>query len=322
VIQAHVFDDTATTSVDDLDAIAQLVQDRSHLVWVDACDVDDAELARLRTWFDLHELEVEDIQERGQRAKLERYPHHTFLVAYARAVDGDLTEVDFVVGPSWLLTVRERNVHGEIFELDDVRDRYDRTRSVDRRVGFLLYTLLDSIVDGYFDAIEASEDRLEDVEDVLFDQGPPPDGAIQHDLLALRRELILFRRRVVPLRDVIMAVLRREIPYVEEDALVYFEDVLDHVLRLLDQIDTQRELMGNVVDASLALSSNRMDQVMKKMTSWGAILIVATLIAGIYGMNFTDMPELHWRFGYPAALALMLAATGSLYLYFKRKDWL
>ena len=195
-------------------------------------------------------------------------------------------------------------------------------RRVDRHVGFLLYTLLDAIVDGYFDAAEKSEDELEDLEDQLFDQGPPADGTLQQDLLRQRRALIVFRRRVVPLRDVVMSVLRREVPYVDEEARIYFEDVLDHLLRVIDQIDTQRELMGNVVDASLALSGNRMNQVMKKMTSWGAILIVASLIAGIYGMNFQDMPELRWRYGYYGALATMVAATGGLYLYFKRKNWL
>ena len=103
---------------------------------------------------------------------------------------------------------------------------------------------------------------------------------------------------------------------------LYYQDVLDHLLRLIDQIDTQRELMGNVVDASLAIGANRMNEVMKKMTSWGAILIVATLIAGIYGMNFKEMPELGWRYGYAGALGLMLLTTVSLYVYFKRKDWL
>jgi magnesium transporter len=134
--------------------------------------------------------------------------------------------------------------------------------------------------------------------------------------------MITFRRRVVPLRDVVLSLLRREVPWVEEASIVYFEDVFDHLLRVLDQIDTQRELMGNVVDASLALTSNRMNEVMKKMTSWGAILIVATLIAGIYGMNFTNMPELHWRFGYYGALGLMLVTTSCLYFYFRRKNWL
>ena len=189
-------------------------------------------------------------------------------------------------------------------------------------MGFLLYCLLDELVDGYFGEAEQAEDALEIIEETLFDIGPPSDGTLQQELLELRRSMITFRRRVVPLRDVVLSLLRREVPWIEEASIVYFEDVFDHLLRVVDQIDTQRELMGNVVDASLALTSNRMNEVMKKMTSWGAILIVATLIAGIYGMNFTDMPELHWRFGYYGALGLMLVTTSFLYLYFRRKKWL
>ena len=116
----------------------------------------------------------------------------------------------------------------------------------------------------------------------------------------------MFRRRVVPLRDVVLSILRREVEWIEPEAIIWFQDVLDHLLRVIDQIDTQRELMGNVVDASLALGANRMNEVMKKMTSWGAILIVATLVAGIYGMNFKNMPELSWHYGYFFALGTML----------------
>jgi magnesium transporter len=244
------------------------------------------------------------------------------LVAYARAGDGDMCEVDFFLGPNWLVTVRETNGHGETFPIAEVTRRYERIRSLDPGVGFLLYCLLDELVDGYFGEAERAEDALEVIEETLFDLGPPSDGSLQQELLDLRRSMITFRRRVVPLRDVVLSLLRREVPWVEEASIVYFEDVFDHLLRVLDQIDTQRELMGNVVDASLALTSNRMNEVMKKMTSWGAILIVATLIAGIYGMNFTDMPELHWRFGYYGALGLMLVTTSCLYFYFRRKKWL
>jgi magnesium transporter len=292
------------------------------LVWVDSTGPDEDDLRHLGEAFPLHELAVEDVSRHGQRAKLEIYPDHAFLVAYARASDGDLSEVDVFIGPGWLVSVREKNEHGEMFELDVVLARYRRLRDLDRGAGFLLYVLLDALVDGYFDAIEESEDALETVEEVLFDLGPPPDGALQRDLLELRKGLVMFRRRVVPLRDVVLSILRGEVEWIEREAIIYFQDVLDHLLRVIDQIDTQRELMGNVVDASLALSGNRMNQVMKKMTSWGAILIVATLVAGIYGMNFRYMPELDWHYGYFFALGTMLASTGGLYLYFKRKSWL
>ena len=293
-----------------------------EVVWVDCIGPELDELVLVAGVLPMHPLVVDEVTAHGQRAKLERYPDHALVVAHARAPDGGLAEVALVIGDRWLVTVRERDDDGETFDVAPVRQRYDRVRMPELGVGFLVYVLLDELVDGYFDAVEGSEDRLEDLESTLFELGPPPDGSLQRELLDLRKELVLFRRRVVPLRDVLLAILRGEVPWIEDASSVWFQNVLDHHLRVIDQIDTQRELMGNVVDASLALSSNRMNQVMKKMTSWGAILIVATLIAGIYGMNFRDMPELRWRFGYPGALGLMLVSTVGLYAYFRRKAWL
>lgn len=322
MVTATIFLADSSVDTDDFGEISRALSDPDALVWIDICGPDEGELEPLVDVLGLHELAVEDVNKHGQRAKLDRFPSHAFLVAYARAEDGDMSEVDFFVGANWLLTVRELNDHGESFPIDGARARYERTRQVDRKVGYLLYTLMDSLVDGYFSEADKVEDRLELIEEDLFEHGPPVDGSLQQELLTLRRELIVFRRRVVPLRDVVLSLLRREIPWIEEQAILYFEDVLDHLLRVTDQIDTQRELMGNVVDASLALSSNRMNEVMKKMTSWGAILIVATLVAGIYGMNFQNMPELRWKYGYFMALGTMLATTGTLYLYFRRKKWL
>jgi magnesium transporter len=307
---------------DGVDLARRRIGTAATVVWVDSTGPDPDDLEEARELFGLHELAVEDVRKHGQRAKLERYPDHAFVVAYARAADGDLSEVDFFLGETWVLTIRERNEHGELLDIHDVKMRLEERRDLAISPGAILYALLDAVVDGYFVAVEAAEDRLEDVEELLFSAAPPPDAVLQQDLLEIRRRLISFRRRVVPMRDVVMAILRDEVSQIGHDALVYFEDVLDHLLRLIDQIDLQRELVGNVVDASLALSSNRMNQVMKKMTSWGAILIVATLIAGIYGMNFKNMPELQWHFGYFGALGSMVVVTGGLYWYFKRKGWL
>ena len=321
-MRASVFNEESSWTVEGIEAIVSAVADDSALVWVDLCGPEEEELAAIAAGLHLHELAVEDVRKHGQRAKLDRYLNHAFLVAYARAPDGDMCEVDFFIGPNWLVSIRERNDHGEVFEIEPVTRRYETLRRLDRGVGYLLYCLLDELVDGYFAEAEEAEDALEVIEDTLFEIGPPPDGSLQQSLLDLRRGLITFRRRVVPLRDVVLSLLRREVPWIEEEAIVYLEDVFDHLLRVTDQIDTQRELLGNVVDASLALTSNRMNEVMKKMTSWGAILIVATLIAGIYGMNFADMPELNWRYGYFMALGLMLLSTVGLFTYFRRKKWL
>ncbi|MGH3849588.1 MAG: magnesium transporter CorA family protein, partial [Pseudonocardiaceae bacterium] len=196
------------------------------------------------------------------------------------------------------------------------------TRSERATPGFLVYVLLDELVDGYFDANDLIEDDLETLEDQIFSEGAAEEWILQQDLLAARRRLVVFRRAVAPLRDVVAALLRREADWVDEATAIHLQDVYDHVLRAVDQIDSQRELMGNAVEAHLAIISNRMNQAMKTMTSWGAILLGSTLIAGIYGMNFTHMPELNWRFGYPFALGLMALLTVTGYRGFKRRDWL
>lgn len=298
------------------------LDDPHAVVWVDSTGPDEGDLDDAGELFSLHDLAIEDVCKHGQRAKLERYPGHAFLVAYARATDGELSELDVFLGENWIFTVREPNASGELLDISDTRKRMEERRDLRPSPGSILYALLDAVVDGYFTTLDHSEDRLEVVEEALFSETPPPDPELQQDLLDLRRRLIVARRRVVPLRDVVLAIIRGEVEQIGEDVLVYYEDVLDHLLRVIDQIDVQRELVGNVVDASLAISGNRMNQVMKKMTSWGAILIVATLIAGIYGMNFQNMPELSWHYGYFAALGTMLGVTLALYVYFKRKGWL
>jgi magnesium transporter len=157
---------------------------------------------------------------------------------------------------------------------------------------------------------------------MIFSEARQDETAVQQRLFEVRRRLLKFRRAIVPLRELVGALLRKEVDWIEDHDVVLLQDVYDHVLRAIDLLDSGRELMGNAVDAHLAIISNRMNSVMKKMTSWGAILLGSTLIAGIYGMNFKNMPELHWRYGYGFAIGLMLLITIVGYKYFKSKDWL
>jgi magnesium transporter len=145
---------------------------------------------------------------------------------------------------------------------------------------------------------------------------------VQAELFTVRRKLLELRRAVVPLREVISALLRKEVQWVDGEALVVLRDTFDKLLRAVDLVDELRELVGNAVDAHLAVMSNQMNLVMKQLTAWGSIVFGATLIAGIYGMNFTHMPELNWWFGYPLALGMMAALSFGLYRVFKRRDWL
>lgn len=298
--------------------ISELVAQGDRLLWVDLSDPTDEDFATVDREFELHHLAMEDARKHGQRPKLELYPTHAFVVAYSRA----LCEVDLFVGPTWLVSVRGRNDAGETWSLDDARRRFERTSATDFTVGFLLYSVLDELVDGWFVALDAVEEELEVLEDRIFAQAPLAEHDVQQDLFHLRRRLLLARRAVMPVRDVLSALLRREVQWIDDATLVLLQDVYDHVLRVADAIDTQRELMGNAVDAHLAIISNRMNEVMKTMTSWGAILLGATLIAGIYGMNFQHMPELGWALGYPFALGLMALLTAVGWAFFRRRDWL
>ncbi|MBA3653078.1 MAG: magnesium/cobalt transporter CorA [Actinobacteria bacterium] len=292
--------------------------DTDPLRWLDVVDPTEEELARLQEEFGLHPLAIEDATKHGQRPKLERYPNHAFIVAHSR----ELAEVDLFVGKNWLISVRERGSEQQCWSADSARSRFERTKPDCATVGFLLYTILDDLVDGYFDATDAVEDRLELLEDHIFTEDHHDEHDMQQRLFSIRRELVLFRRAVVPMREVVGSLLRGEVEWLDERTTVHLQDVYDHVLRAADVIDSQRELMGNAVDAHLAIISNRMNQVMKRMTSWGAILLGSTLIAGIYGMNFVHMPELRWKYGYAWALGLMVILTAGGYSYFKRRDWL
>ena len=304
----------------DVDAaeISREVAANDGLLWVDVVDPTDDDLQCLQEEFKLHPLAMEDVRERFQRPKLEQYPTHTFLVAYT----SHLHEVDLFVGDDWVIIVREADQSGTYWDCDPARVRFERIRPERPTPGFLVYVLLDHLVDGYFDATDAAEDVLENLENKIFSEQLPDERAVQQELYDVRRRLLGFRRAVVPLREVLNVMLRRDVTWVDDHTAVQLQDVFDHVLRAIDLIDGQRELMGNAVDAHLAIISNRMNSVMKRMTSWGAILLGATLVAGIYGMNFVHMPELQWKWGYAWALGIMATITVAGYTYFSRKDWL
>jgi magnesium transporter len=324
VLKATVFEDGGGSSeITDHDHISDLVGKPSCLVWVDVVDATEEDLRLVQKEFSLHPLAIEDLRHPGQRPKVERYDSHAFIVAYAS--NGDprhLAELNLFVAEGWLVSVRRTYEGDGCIDVLDIAARFDRTREGHTTVGFLLYTVLDAVVDTYFDALDTTEDELEEIESRIFLVDGPNEGALQQDLLVLRRELLMFRRRVVPLRDVLQTILRQEVQPVREDVQRYFQDVLDHILRVIDTLETQRELLGNAVDAHLAVVNNHMNDIMKKMTSWGAILFGAALVTGVYGMNFDFMPELRWHYGYFVALGLMFALTGSLYVWFKRKGWL
>ena len=310
------------------DHLAGAVDPEKALLWVDCVDPTDAEVDSLATQFEISHIAAEDLHQGGQRTKLEHYGEHFHVAVHdCYLVDDQLVtrEIDVVFGDGWVVSVRQASDdpdHPAPFELDAVVRRFEveRTNEAANDEGFLIWAFLDVIVDRYFNVADRFDDRLDEVEEIVFSAETGDD--IPREVFDLRRGMVHFRRAVAPLREVLAALLRKEATCIGEEAVVHLQDVYDHVLRVTEWIETQRDLLTGLLEADLAVVSNRMNQVMKRMTSWGAILLGSTLIAGIYGMNFRNIPELDWAFGYPMALGTMLALTLFLYFWFKRRNWL
>jgi len=298
----------------------QALKDPNSLVWLDIEGPTPSNMEMLRREFGFHELALEDCLHPHQRPKIEQYGSYYFLVAYGASVEGDELiqhEMAAFVGHNYLVTVRKEPV----FDLKKVIERWDAHSELAKEGGgYLLYILLDEIVDGYFDALDRYEDLTEEVEDRVF--GASPSDGPQTQIFELKKDLLHFRRAMAPLRDVLDVMQRRTIEVVTQPLEPYYRDVYDHVLRATDFIDSIRDILSSALEAHLAVVSNRLNEVMKSLTSWGAIILVPTLIAGIYGMNFEHMPELEWYVGYPMALGFMAAAALLLYRGFKRRGWL
>jgi magnesium transporter len=300
--------------------IDQALKQPNSLVWLDIDDPTQEKLAVLAEEFGFHELAIEDSLHPHQRPKIEQYETYFFVIAYGMSIQGDVLaehELAVFVGRNYLVTVRK----SPSFDLDPVVKRWEGDSALTAEGGgYLLYVLLDEIVDGYFSALDHYEDRSEELEDAVFDQDGRDD--LQSELFSLKKDLVHFRRMISPLREVLDVMQRRTVGVVTPALEPYYRDVYDHVLRATDFVDSLRDILTSVLEASLAVISNRLNEVMKSLTSWAAIILVPTLIAGIYGMNFRHMPELEWYLGYPLALGLMALSAMILYRAFKRRGWL
>ncbi|HKZ75033.1 MAG TPA: magnesium/cobalt transporter CorA [Actinomycetota bacterium] len=306
-------------------AAVEAARSSGGYAWLDAVEPTDDELRTLQDTFELHPLSVEDSSRWGQRSKVEVYSDYVFLVAHGLRLDDDDRLIDsevhlFARKDSHLITVRRK----PLFDFPSVVQRAKgEHRMPQEGVGFLLYLLLDEIVDGYLDAIDRLEDLGDDIEERASredsDRGASDDLAA--DIFRLRQLVVRFRRLAVPMREVVDLLM--EAPGIVTDVLApYYRDVLDHVIRVTELSDNVRDLLTSARELQLAQISNRLNVVMKQLTAWAAIILIPTLIAGVYGMNFEHMPELSWRLGYPMALGLMAGAAFLLYLVFKKQDWL
>jgi magnesium transporter len=308
----------------ELDRIDQLRGEPGTLVWLDILDPEATDLDLLREEFGVHPVAIEDLDRQGQRPKLDTYGEQHVIVAYeVRAIPdsaaerGDaFGEIHLFAGPGYLVSARWAGSPA----IEATMARFERSAErVGTSVGALLYAVLDAIVDGYFPIIDELNDRVDTLEADLLGRNPDPDGLRR--LLGLKRTMLELRRIVAPLRDVANALLRREVPIIDEKAVPYLNDLYDHLVRVIDSLDLLRDLVAATLDANLAVTNNSLNAVMKRLTAFTVVIMLPTLVAGIYGMNFHAMPELTWPLGYPLALALMALLVAGAVAYFRRHGW-
>ena len=310
----------AFARVDGTDQISNLCAMPQRIVWVDVSDPTSQDFDDLAKEFGFHPLSIEDCRNEHQRPKVEEFQGYYFIVLYeAELVMGkhlELRELNIFLGKNYLVTV-----HSQPIRAIEIAERLWRewTDLAARGTGLLAYLLTDSIVDDYMPLLDALSDRMDELEDQIFVDFRPE--ALQ-EIFRIKKELLFMRRSVAPLRDVFNTMLRREQPIFSRETLVYFQDVFDHIIRVADTIDTLRDMLGATMDAYLSVAGNRMNVIMKRLTSISTILMSVTLVAGIYGMNFDYMPELKWRFGYTGALVSMVVIGVAIYAYFRKIKWL
>ncbi|MCG3159129.1 MAG: Cobalt/magnesium transport protein CorA [Acidobacteria bacterium] len=308
------------THVSNPDLISVHCSHPSDIVWVDVSDPTSEDFEELAREFGFHPLAIEDCRNEHQRPKVEEYPGYYFIVLYeAEMKPGcplELRELNIFLGPNYLVTVHSQPIRN----IEKAQHLWRRWADVsERKTGLPAYLLMDAIIDDYMPMLDDFSDRLDELEAQIFENFQPE---ALHDIFRIKKQLIFLRRAVVPLRDVFNTLLRREQPVFSRETMIYFQDVYDHLIRVADSIDALREIVGSAMEAYLSVSGNRMNFVMKRLTSISAILMSVTLIAGIYGMNFQFMPELGWRYGYVGALVSMLLVGLALYFYFRKIKWL
>jgi magnesium transporter len=306
-----------------LDPEEPLARETGVYVWIDAVDPDPADLGYLERAFGLHPVTIEDAEHRRQRTKVELFESYAVIVLRpVTLLDPPVEavaehEVHAIAGADFLVTLR----WSPAYPLDAVMARWQRRADL-HGAGFALYVLLDEVVDDYLSAIEVLEDEADALEDVVFERDDGERGSdVQERLFRLKRSTVVLRRSAAPLRHGI-DMLQEEPMFASPGLAPYYRDVMDHVIRVAEMADNVRDLLTSLLEVRVAQAANRLNEAMKKMTAWAGIVLVPTLIAGIYGMNFRGMPELRWQFGYPMALGLMAGAAIGLYVSFKKRGWL
>ncbi|MBW3552155.1 MAG: magnesium/cobalt transporter CorA [Gemmatimonadetes bacterium] len=299
---------------------------RWPVVWVDVGGVGHAEsVASIGAEFALHRLALEDVMNVHQRPKVEEYASYLFAVARMASLGDrvDTEQISLFLGPSWVLTFQE--AQGDCW--DPVRDRLRLGKGKIRTGGadYLFYALLDAIIDNFYPLLEEFGARLEQLEEAVIDD---PHESLVGVIHGARRDLLALRHALWPMREAVGQLYRDPSKYITDDSRIYLRDAYDHTIQVIDLLENFREMASGLLDVYLSSVSHRMNEVMKVLTIIATIFIPLTFIAGVYGMNFDtsvsrwNMPELHWEYGYPVVMGIMLAIGLSLLGYFRWKRWI
>jgi magnesium transporter len=307
----------------ELEAITycRLLRDKPTVTWVNVDGVHRVEiLEELGECFGIHSLVLEDIANTEQRPKTEDFGDYLFVVLKMLDYPGDevgTEQVSLVLGPNYVLSFQERE--GDVF--DAVRERIRNSKGRIRKLGpdYLAYALLDAVVDNYFVILERVGEKVGSLEEELAENPKPETLQNIHEL---KREMIILRKSVWPLREVVNGLTRDDSKLVRESTGVFLKDVYDHTIQVIDAVETYRDVLSGMLDLYLSTVSNRMNEVMKVLTIIATIFIPLTFVAGIYGMNFQFMPELEWYWSYPLVWLVMVIVAVSMVLFFRRKRWL
>ncbi|MEO8381209.1 MAG: magnesium/cobalt transporter CorA [Acidobacteriota bacterium] len=297
-------------------------RDSPDKLWVDIQNpVQEVIEPLLETRFGFHELAAEDSLSPSTLPKYDSFPNYDFFIF--RTVDVNVSDhhsetykIAAFLGPNFLFTVHRRPLRS----IDEICDRLGSdTRLLERGPDFLLYTIVDSMVDAHFPLLEQIEEAVDDLQDRIFEDADP-----RHldELLHLKRDINVLRRHTLPQRELLNQISRADTRFVQKPHLIYYRDVYDHMFRISETIDVDRDLMTGTMDAYLSVVANRTNEIMKVLTIFSAVMLPLTLIAGIYGMNFEHIPELHWLHGYPFAITLMGVTAVTMLAWFWRRGWI
>jgi magnesium transporter len=308
------------TDASALDAIL----DEQFVTWLNVDGIHETELvARVGEKLGLHPLLLEDLLNTAQRPKFEDYGAYLFFVLKMLTYDREQRavvpeQVSLVLGPNYVISFQEGE-QGDVFDPVRARLKTGGTRLREQGADFLLYSLMDAIVDHYFVILEEFGEDFETLDRELIDK---PDSKTLQDIYLLKRQMVTARRSVWPLREVVNVLERSETPLLRQETHVYLRDLYDHTIQVIEAVETMRDILAGMLDIYLSSVSNRTNEIMKFLTIFGSIFIPLTFLAGVYGMNFTHFPELDWRWSYPMFWLVTIIIISTLLIYFRRKGWL